>query len=98
MWHAAYSAHPAGQRAPTYADLHQELTEAREQQAATSEILRVISSSPTDVQPVFDVIVQRAVHLCGARFGRVYRYRPHTAHVAAISLSRSSIRVAPTTT
>ena len=40
-----------------------ELADAREQQAATSEILRVISSSPTDVQPVFETIVRSAVRL-----------------------------------
>jgi GAF domain-containing protein len=34
----------------------------------------VIASSPSDVQPVFDVIVERAVRLCGGRMGRVYRY------------------------
>src|SRR5882724_9531665 len=51
-----------------------ERNESIAQQAATAEILKVIASSPSDVQPVFDVIVERAVRLCGARMGRVYRY------------------------
>src|SRR5438093_4131204 len=51
-----------------------DLSEALEQQTATGEILRVISSSPTDVQPVFDNIGRSAVRLCEARFAAVYRY------------------------
>src|SRR5262249_1786640 len=49
--------------------LFNETKEALERQTATSEILRVISSSPTDVQPVFDTIVQTAGRLCHASFG-----------------------------
>jgi hypothetical protein len=51
-----------------------ELAEAQEQQTATSEILRVISSSPTNVQPMLDAIVQSAVRLCDSRISVVYLF------------------------
>jgi signal transduction histidine kinase len=54
--------------------LFNETKEALEQQTATSEILRVISRSPTDVQPVFDAIVQSGTRLCDAAFGAAFRF------------------------
>ena len=51
-----------------------DLSEALEQQTATSDVLRVISSSPTNVQPVFDSIAESAVRLCGGQFSFVVRF------------------------
>lgn len=55
-------------------DLEKRLAEAVDQQTATSEILQVISSSPTDVAPVFEAIVESAAKLCGASLGGILRY------------------------
>jgi GAF domain-containing protein len=52
----------------------EELAEARQQQAATAEVLNVISDSPTDVQPAFDTIAKLAVRLCGADLSLVTRF------------------------
>src|SRR5215467_6730686 len=63
--------------------LFNETKEALEQQTATSEILRVISQSPTDVQPVFDAIVRSASRLCGGEYAIVTRYDGQLLHLAA---------------
>ena len=63
--------------------LFNETKEALEQQTATAEILKVISGSPTEVQPVFDAIAQSAVLLCGAMFGAVFRYDGELVHFTA---------------
>jgi GAF domain-containing protein len=63
--------------------LFKETKEALEQQRASGEILGVISSSPTDVQPVFDVIVQSAVRLCGGLHSNVYRVENGLIHLVA---------------
>src|SRR4030095_27445 len=57
--------------------------ESQAQHAATAEILRVISSSPADVQPVFDAIAVNALRLCDARGAVVVRYDGALLHVAA---------------
>ncbi len=62
---------------------NKDLTEALDTQTATSEILRVISSSQTDVQPVFDAIVRSAVRLCNGFFGIVTRYDGRVATLVA---------------
>src|SRR5262249_32650926 len=63
--------------------LFNETKEALERQTATAEILKVISSSPTDVQPVFDAIAREARRLCGASLGVVGRYDGELLHLAA---------------
>jgi GAF domain-containing protein len=62
---------------------NRELTRSLDQQTATAEILRVISSSPTDIQPVFDAMVESAVRLCEARLGALFRLDRDLVHLAA---------------
>jgi GAF domain-containing protein/anti-sigma regulatory factor (Ser/Thr protein kinase) len=63
--------------------LFNELKKSLEQQTATSEILGVIASSPTDIQPVFDAIADSSMQLCGALFSSVYRFEGELIHMVA---------------
>jgi signal transduction histidine kinase len=91
----------AGQLQESYANLEQkveqrtrELSEALEQQTATAEILRVISSSPTDIQPVMAAVVQSAAKLCDASFASIFRVEGdqmrlvarHGAHLTSLEI------------
>src|SRR5262249_45946237 len=71
------------QPAPSYADLQRVATEALEQQTATAEILRVISRSQTDVQPVFDTIARNVLRLCNGLTAGVFRFDGRLVHLAA---------------
>ena len=65
------------------ARLARELKEARELQAATAEVLRVISISPHDVQPVFDTIAENAARICQGQFAFVLRFDNELLHFGA---------------
>ena len=60
-----------------------ELRELLEQQTATSEVLSVISSSPGELEPVFQAMLENAVHICGANFGNIYRWSGDALHLLA---------------
>src|SRR5262245_11173023 len=61
-----------------------ELSESLEQQTATSEVLKVISSSPGELEPVFQAILANATGICGAKFGVLFRYENDAFRAAAM--------------
>ena len=60
-----------------------DLSKALEEQTATSEVLQVISGSPSDPQPVFEAMLEKAVRVCDATFGGIYRYEGGANHLIA---------------
>ena len=56
------------------AQLARELNEALERETATSEVLQVISRSSGDLEPLFATILEKAVRICDAAFGNIYRW------------------------
>jgi two-component system, NtrC family, sensor kinase len=60
-----------------------ELSESLEQQTATSEVLRIISSSPGELQPVFDAMLEHAVRICDANYGNIYSRDTDTFRLVA---------------
>ncbi|MFZ1952568.1 MAG: histidine kinase, partial [Pseudolabrys sp.] len=68
----------------TIALLTRERDEALEQQTATSQVLRVISSSPSELEPVFQTILSNATRLCDAKFGTLNLYDGDAFRIAAV--------------
>jgi GAF domain-containing protein len=85
------------------AERSRELEDARDQQRATAEILRVTSSSPTDARPVFEVIAKNAVQLCNGNHGVVYQFDGTLIHFVthynsspqAVEATRREYPIAP---
>ena len=82
----------AGRLQESYANLEQkveqrtrELSDSLEQQTATADVLRVISNSPGDLQPVFETMLQKAVRICGAQFGNLWLREGDFFRIGAIT-------------
>ena len=61
-----------------------ELTEALDYQTATSEVLRIVATSPDDLQPIFDAMLEKATQLCAAKFGLLMIYDGETYRTVAV--------------
>ena len=73
----------AGTQDAEVARLTRELKEALQQQTATSEVLKVISGSPGDLEPVFAAMLENAVRICDAKFGNIFRWDGGVFHLIA---------------
>jgi two-component system, NtrC family, sensor kinase len=87
----------ARQGGPSVVDLQEqldartrELNEAIEREQATAEVLRVISSSPGELTPVFEAMLDNAVRLCEAKFGNLFLYDGAAFHTAALHHASSA--------
>ena len=75
---------PAGRTREPRAELEKTLAEAVEQQTATSEVLRIIASSPGALEPVFQAMLENATRICEAKFGSLYLYEGDAFRFAAM--------------
>src|ERR1700720_712549 len=67
------------------AEARKHLAESLEQQTATSEVLRVISSSPGELEPVFQAMLENATRICGAKFGILLLFDGSAMRVVAMN-------------
>ena len=80
---AARSHSSSGREETEVARIIRERDEALERQTATSEVLRVISASRGELEPIFRAMLERAIRICEAKFGALYHFDGNAFHLAA---------------